>query len=102
MSLIGEINTLKMNVLPKWLYSFQNIPVPPPSNLFSYMKTLVTRFLEQLTHQVRSVTFVLADVLLHRRGCSTDEGDGRLCTEFAGGTSLEDTLKKKTIFLFLV
>ena len=34
-SMIDRINILKMNMVLKCLYLFQNIPLPPPSSLFT-------------------------------------------------------------------
>lgn len=45
MSLIGKINILKMNIMPKLLYLFQYLPLPPPNNLFTKLKSLFIRFL---------------------------------------------------------
>lgn len=50
MSLIGKINVLKMVVMPKLLYLFQNLPLPPPSNLFTQLKKQFVRFLWNNRH----------------------------------------------------
>ena len=44
-SLIGRINILKMNILPKLLYLFQNIPLPPPIGFFSKLDKLFRNFI---------------------------------------------------------
>lgn len=46
-SMIGRINILKMNILPKYLYLFQNISLPPPSSLFTRTKKMFTNFIWQ-------------------------------------------------------
>ncbi len=46
-SMIGRINILKMNILPKYLYLFQNIPLPPPPSLFTRTRKLFTNFIWQ-------------------------------------------------------
>lgn len=43
-SLLGRINIIKMNILPKFLYLFQSIPLAPPPQFFSRMKKLFTKF----------------------------------------------------------
>ena len=45
MSLIGRINIYKMNILPKLLYVFQNIPLPPPAVWFKTFKKLFLDFI---------------------------------------------------------
>ena len=42
-SLIGKI--LKMNILPKFLYLFQNVPLAPPEGTFTRIKSLFTKFI---------------------------------------------------------
>ncbi|KAG9283901.1 WD repeat-containing protein 3 isoform X1 [Astyanax mexicanus] len=44
-SLIGRVNIVKMNILPKFLYLFQSIPLSPPPTLFSKLKELITNFI---------------------------------------------------------
>ena len=45
LSLIARINVLKLNMMPKLLYLSQNIPLPPPVNLFPLLKKIVVCFL---------------------------------------------------------
>lgn len=44
-SMFGRITTLKMNILPKLLYVFQSIPLPPPPEFFSQIKKKITSFI---------------------------------------------------------
>lgn len=44
-SLIGRINILKMNILPKLLYLFQNIPLPLPISYFSKLRKACLNFI---------------------------------------------------------
>ena len=45
LSMIGRINILKMNILPKILYLFQNIPLPPPDDFFNKDNKLFSGFI---------------------------------------------------------
>lgn len=45
LSVIGRVNLVKMNILPKFLYLFQSIPLQPPLNLFNKLKKLITNFI---------------------------------------------------------
>lgn len=44
-SLIGRINILKMNILPKLLYLFQNIPLPLPASHFTNLRKACSNFI---------------------------------------------------------
>lgn len=44
-SLIGCIHVIKMNILLKFLYLFQSVPLPPPPQFFSKMKQLFIKFI---------------------------------------------------------
>lgn len=47
-SVMGRVNVLKMTILPKLLYVFQNIPLPLPPDLFKWIKKSCNQFyLEQ-------------------------------------------------------
>lgn len=45
LSLIGHINAIKMNILPRLLFLFQCIPVFLPKNFFKTLDQLITSFL---------------------------------------------------------
>lgn len=44
-SLIGRINIVKMNLLPKFIYLFQNIPLTPPVGIFTKISSLIRKFI---------------------------------------------------------
>lgn len=49
-SLIERINILKINILRKLIYLFQNIPLVPPTHIFLKMKKLFPKFLWNAKH----------------------------------------------------
>lgn len=44
-SLTGRVNHIKMIILPKWLYLFQNLPVFLPKTFFENLNSLILPFL---------------------------------------------------------
>lgn len=44
-TLIGRIHILKMNILPKFLQLFQNVPLAPPEGTFTRITSLITTFI---------------------------------------------------------
>lgn len=45
LTIIGRINIIKMNILPKCLYLFQSIPLTPSPGFFSSMRKTFTNFI---------------------------------------------------------
>uniref|UniRef100_A0A669DA51 Reverse transcriptase domain-containing protein n=1 Tax=Oreochromis niloticus TaxID=8128 RepID=A0A669DA51_ORENI len=44
-SVIGRINMIKMNILPKFLYLFQSLPLPLPKEFFDKLNGIFNRFI---------------------------------------------------------
>uniref|UniRef100_A0A8P4JZV7 Endonuclease/exonuclease/phosphatase domain-containing protein n=1 Tax=Dicentrarchus labrax TaxID=13489 RepID=A0A8P4JZV7_DICLA len=44
-SLIGRMNCIKMNVLPRFLYLFQTLPISIPNKFFKKLESVITRFI---------------------------------------------------------
>lgn len=53
LSMIGRINIIKMNILPKLLYIFQNVALPLPPEFFAHIKKLMVRFLWNKKSRIR-------------------------------------------------
>ena len=45
LSILGRINIIKMNILPKFLYIFQSIPLAPPPSFFPKLRKLLSNFM---------------------------------------------------------
>ena len=45
LTLLGRINVIQMNVLPRFLYLFQSFPIPVPTALFFSLDKLTRRFI---------------------------------------------------------
>ncbi len=61
LSLMGRINVIKMNILPKFLYVFQSLPLPPPPNFFLRTRKLLSNFVEQ--QEAKTETFFVISAL---------------------------------------
>lgn len=47
MSLVGQLNSIKMNILPKFLYLFQSLPVFIPASFFNQLDSVLSAFIWQ-------------------------------------------------------
>ncbi len=45
LTLIGRVETIRMNLLPRFLFIFQTLPVAPPKSMFTLMDRLISRFI---------------------------------------------------------
>lgn len=44
-SLIGRVNCIKMNLLPRFLYLFQTLPISIPTKFFKKLEGVISRFI---------------------------------------------------------
>ena len=47
LSLIGRVEIVRMNILPRLLYPFQMLPIPVPTSTFNSLNKLISRFVWQ-------------------------------------------------------
>lgn len=47
LSLLGRIECIRMNILPKLLFLFQNLPAVIPQSTFKFLDTLMSKFIWQ-------------------------------------------------------
>ena len=57
-SIIGRIHILKMTIMPIFLYLFPNIPLPPPSDLFSKIKKYLLDSYETIARLCLSLLYL--------------------------------------------